>query len=400
MAKYFRRDNKKKKKKGAKNNNHQVARCSVPSFRIDLLCNPAQRWVHVVRSYRKEIKRLIQAILSLEQYQPEDAHDEQEESFFTSLTRGIFARLRKLGGAAYICEMEGIAQLLHKDGIRIEHVLLTHLLYESFCGCTSIAARRVSAKDKDKAEPAAFVMGRTLDWLDFDDQLLRRLTVDIEVFRGSQRLYRYTTFAGYIGALTALKFGRFGFAINFRECSSRAPTESEQQRDSWPIGLLGRFVCDTCDDYESACALWRESLLMAPTYVLLCGLDESLLITRDEAGCLRPLRLPLAEHEEQKSSREYLLQTNVDHWLYGQESGQKKKRKGKGRKQIDNDTMDSVRRLNIGHKCLKEQGGKLTDDGMWRLLYQYPIHDRTWTIYSTVMNVRSGEYKTVRHLYK
>merc|ERR1712154_379351 len=151
-------------------------------------------------------------------------------------------------------------------------------------------------------------------------------------------------------------------------------------------------------DFESARALWSEAPLMAPTYVLLCGADEATLITRDEGRTLRPLTLSA------KSEQKYLLQTNVDHWLWRNENENAHKKKGKKKKkkkkQIANDTMDSARRLNAGHKCLKEQEGKLTNDGMWRLLSQYPIHDRSWTIYSTVMNVKRGEYKTVRHLHK
>eukprot|EP00485_Elphidium_margaritaceum_P023296 CAMPEP_0202719406 /NCGR_PEP_ID=MMETSP1385-20130828/130884_1 /ASSEMBLY_ACC=CAM_ASM_000861 /TAXON_ID=933848 /ORGANISM="Elphidium margaritaceum" /LENGTH=106 /DNA_ID=CAMNT_0049382593 /DNA_START=43 /DNA_END=359 /DNA_ORIENTATION=+ len=95
-------------------------------------------------------------------------------------------------------------------------------------------------KDNANSDHSALILGRTLDWIDFDDQLLRRLTIDIEVYNGTHFLYKYTTFAGYIGVLTALKFDCFSFAINFREFSTHDATDEITSSDSWPVGLLGR----------------------------------------------------------------------------------------------------------------------------------------------------------------
>ena len=438
MSQYFRWNNKKKGNK-KKSNKNQIAQCSVPSFRIDLQCNPLQRWTHIVKSYHKEIKRLIEAILSLEQYQM-SSDDEQnnknndknnnengdsnKKNFFTNLTLGVFERLKKLGGKEYIQEMQGIAKLFKKDGISIEHVLLTHLLYESFCGCTSIIS-------KNKVNNS-LILGRTLDWIDFDEQLLRNLTIDIEVYRGSNYLYRYTTFAGYIGSLTALKFNQFGFAINFREFSTNEANDNVHDIDSWPIGLLGRFICEHCNDYKSAIKMWKNSPLMAPTYIIICGNNQSMLITRDEGCSIKPINVSLLtddkkevdnnnnnnnnnngnDDEEKKNDStemDYILQTNIDHWSYefDAKSNNEKSKKKKGKKKkknsttkIDHDTMDSIRRLNTGHKVLTECKGNLNQDEMWNLLYQYPIHDRNWTIYTTVMHVATGYYKTIRHIYK
>merc|ERR1712176_1669508 len=126
-----------------------------------------------------------------------------------------------------------------------------------------------------------------------------------------------------------------------------------------------------------------------------------MLITRDEMHSLQPLSVCLADNDEKKSNVnkvkrvEYILQTNIDHWSHECEDAEneKKKKRKKGKKskkkRMDHDTMDSIRRLNVGHKCLKERKGDLDDDAMWKLLYEFPIHDKNWTIYSTVMNVQS-----------
>ena len=391
MSELFRWNNgNKKRKKNSKNKQKktQISECSVPSYRIDLQTPPSLRWSAIIKPYRKQIKRLIDAILSLEQFQvsSDDESNFQKTndpnsnlSFFSNLTVGVFESLKNLGGHQYVKEMEGIANILKSDGILIEHVLLTHLLYESFCGCTSIISKSMT-------------LGRTLDWIDFDEQLLRNLTIDIAVYDGKKYLYRFTTFCGYIGALTALKFNQFGFAINFREHSSNQ--SGEDDADKWPIGLLGRYVCECCNDYEAAAKMWNFELLMAPTYVLLSGKKESMLITRDEAQSVKPLKLRMKEDDEEENKEEcaeYILQTNIDHWTYGQKKKKKKK--------IDDDVMDSVRRLNVGHKYLKQCSGDLNEETMWNILYQFPIHDKNWTIYSTVMSVKSGYYKTVRHVY-
>ena len=416
MAKFFRRDNKKKSKQNKGKNLHRIAECSAPSFRIDLLRPPSQRWAIVVKNYHKEIKRLIQAILLLEQYQmPSDDEEgaaDVDGNFFSNLTDGIFASLKNLGASTYIEEIRGIAKLLEKDGVTIENILMVHLLYESFCGCTSIITRS-SKSDSNNSNADSLVLGRTLDWMDFDDQLLRKLTIDVEVYRGNQYLYRYTTFAGYIGALTALKFGHFAFAINFRECATNEPPDGFHEGDTWPIGILGRYVCEQCQDYESALKVWNEVPLMAPTYIMLSGIQESVLITRDEAESLNSLEVKIMEQsEEQKESaqadsgsRSYLLQTNIDHWLFqfdGGNSGKQKKGKKRRKKEKSdiNDTMDSIRRLNVAHKNLNECDGQMDEEAMWKLLYLYPIHDRSWTLFTTVMNVKSGYYKTKRHIYK
>merc|ERR1712228_302309 len=119
--------------------------------------------------------------------------------------------------------------------------------------------------------------------------------------------------------------------------------------------------------------------------ILFSGQMESMLITRDEEKSLKPIKLC--------NDNRYILQTNIDHWTYNNKKAKKKKK-------IDHeDTMDSIRRLNVGHKCLKQWKDAFNEETMWKLLYQSPIHDKKWTIYSTVMNVKSSYYKTVRHIY-
>ena len=122
--------NKNKKKSNKRKNILRIAECSAPSFRIDLLRPPSQRWAIVVRNYRKQIKRLIQAILSLEQYQiPSDDEDESDNDhgdFFSNLTEGVFSSLTNLGGT--VCHDETVWFGIDRRGNHIH----SHLHWEVF----------------------------------------------------------------------------------------------------------------------------------------------------------------------------------------------------------------------------------------------------------------------------
>ena len=95
------------------------------------------------------------------------------------------------------------------------------------------------------------------------------------------------------------------------------------------------------------------------------------------------------------------------HWKKGK--GKKKGRKkkgGKGRSEADYNLMDSVARMKVATNYLNALvKGKGKGEGevnvketeVWKLLYTHPIHEKQWTIYSTVINVRTDYYKTVAH---
>jgi hypothetical protein len=71
--------------------------------------------------------------------------------------------------------------------------MLLQLSYESR-GCTSIAT----------VINGNAVLARTLDW---DLPELRDLTIELDVRHGTTPLYTATTFAGYVGILTAMRPG-------------------------------------------------------------------------------------------------------------------------------------------------------------------------------------------------
>ena len=71
------------------------------------------------------------------------------------------------------------------------------------------------------------------------------LNIDVRVFRGRQLLYVATTWAGYIGILTAQRPERYAAAVNFREPSET----SEVKVDALPVGLALRSVLERNENY-------------------------------------------------------------------------------------------------------------------------------------------------------
>jgi len=59
--------------------------------------------------------------------------------------------------------------------------------------------------------------GRTLDW---DLLALKELTIEVEFHRGGKLLFVSTTFAGYLGVLTAASPHKFAVAVNHRPNST------------------------------------------------------------------------------------------------------------------------------------------------------------------------------------
>ena len=435
MSNFFKRKNKNKKKFNKKNNKIP---CIKPNqFKLDIKINPINRWSHILKIYSKQIRGLIATFVDSEGFKTDfNENDNKTKTFLTDLCNGVLTKLEILGGMDYVNELKGISKFF-KD-IPMEYILLVHLCYESYCQCTSVVL-----KDKD----SSLYLGRTLDWVDFER--LRELTIDIDVYSGNVFLYKFTTFVGYIGCLTSVKWNKFGFAINFRMTSSNKINEMHYQNPNWPIGFLGRYMNEHCNSLNDAIKLWSKEMLMAPVYVTLLNKNKAIQITRDENATLKPLTINITPNEyneilsdnnidsnsdihnivrennelkqelndkiqmlSRKSKKQinnnnsnkndvqqvpYIVQTNIDHWIYNPNII-KKNKKSKKKPKI-NDEMESIPRLNVSHKMIKDMKF-FNQDKIWEILFAFPIHEKEWTLYSSVINIHKGYYQTFIHIYK
>lgn len=316
-----------------------------------------------------------------------------------------------MGCESYINEIKGISKALQLDSIC--NVLLSHLLYEFTCACTSIVieTNNENSKNDDKnKDKTNFIMGRTLDWLDFG--CLRKLTIDINVYKCNKLLYRFTTFAGYIGALTGISYqSKFGFAVNFRKESSRTSSSSSQElpKPNLPVGLLGRYILDHSVSYSDAVNYCRNVTLMAPTYFIIVSETKACQITRNEARDVNPIFINIntdCKHSEDEDDIKYLIQTNIDHWKYLKKNRKmcnvKEKKKKLGlEKDVEGeieDEMESIPRICLCQKYIFDKKCQTKKD-LVRLLNTFPVYEQQCTVHTTVIDVANLNYKTVRFCY-
>jgi hypothetical protein len=178
-----------------------------------------------------------------------------------------------------------------------------------------------------------------------------------------------------------------------------------------------RYMMDTLNDYSTACKWLHRIPLMAPAYILMCGINntEAQLITRCETvelqrqtiGHSSTVSSSSSSRKETKSSAKkasnnsssssnnntnnstplittapYLVQANMDHWISSKKL----------------DIQDSLARSNACHSQLSRAPANVTlADGttlLWRLLCHPSIWDDQ-TIYGTIMCPAVSAYTTV-----
>lgn len=231
------------------------------------------------------------------------------------------------------------------------------------------------------------LLGRTLDW---DSPHLQSLTVNLEVYRDNQLLYKATTFAGLVGILTGCKSNAFGVAVNFRS-SKEEESEDENQNESenqqveqfrLPISFLIRHILDTSSTYSNTISKLVSTPIMAPCYIIVVGVGiEGAVITRNEIN--EEQRRTLTKYSTQSSpqsslwsrftslfstsfststspfsSSSLLIQANLDHWLTDEED----------------DVQESLLRCKLANEMLT---GKhfINEEEMWNVLSIVPICD-------------------------
>ena len=79
-------------------------------------------------------------------------------------------------------------------------------------------------------------------------QSLEALNIDLRVFRGRRLLYTATTWAGYIGVLTAQRPGSYAAAVNFREANGDAGSTGGTT-EALPVGLAVRLALERNETY-------------------------------------------------------------------------------------------------------------------------------------------------------
>lgn len=427
---------------------------SVPHFVINLDQPPDLRWDKVVAAFAPAWPLLIDKMWKQlsgvcdegdedgdEDIQETEEEKAEREEFVAALCGNVMQGLKASGCGGYVDELVAAA---HTGKVDVNDLVMLNLGYESACGCTSIIAHDPSGVP---------MLGRTMDWL--DSQELVDLTIDLTFVRGGKCVFKATSWAGYFGVLTGMRNNGYAVAINFRESEPSNPPSTPPSNNpsfSWPIGYLVRRVLEREGGYDGCVHAMATTPLMAPCYVMICGLKrgEGCQLTRSEQGDVRRLCLEGGGEGEgseeatrdgrdgeivksksngddgSNNNRVTAGSTKTEKEAYSKKKGGKKKRKksffaslkgalhAKVRKPDKNlrkclvqanldhwqrskkkDVQESIPRIRQATTFLKARNRTLDSDNMWQLLTAFPIWSPTDTIYATVMCARTGAYHTI-----
>lgn len=323
-------------------------------YTINLCVEPRKRWSEIILNHREDILKTLEIVEA-------NVNAIFGSVILSNLVSKLFSGLTHLGAVMYYKEIEGIAELLN---IPVGKVAMLQLAYEFNTSCTSVLY-------KNGDEVLHF---RTMDW---DLLELKPLTIEVEFKNHDQSLFVATTWPGYVGILTGMRWDSYGVSINYRRTNEGMFRNLMNGLFScWPISFLVRHVLTNYSTYEEAKNAFRNSYLMAPVYIILSGKTSGRVFTRDRTRSIRELKL-----------ENYLVQTNIDHWRGFEKS---------------NDWQDieySRRRKIFAYKYLNEldqiefENHETIHDKLWKLLNMYPINKED-TIYLTAMCVIAGYYET------
>lgn len=339
----------------------------IPLYVVNLDLSPLQRWAPLIIDKRHMLHKLVDDVKEL-------LESLAGEKIFTTLMKNLDSLAATLP-YPYYEEIVGIAGY---SNLPPSVITLYNVFYEVFTLCTSILAQ-----DPD----GNIVHGRNLDtgvFLGWDKknktwkvaELLHPLTVHLQFKKEGKVIFESTSFAGYVGILTAVRKDSFSLSLNKRFSWNGGFMGLlewilfKDHSQSW-VSFLTREVMQEGKDYEDAKQILSKSRLLAPVYFILGGTKpgEGCIITRDR------------DHSDllnlwttaNGSGSWYLVQTNYDHW--------------KQPPFFDD-------RRTPANRCMVEGGAT---NASLRLIYNVlstkPVLNKE-TIYTTLMSAKSGEFSS------
>ena len=271
--------------------NGSISAKSTPRYSVNLDPNEGamNRWKQVGEDYHDILKSLKERIMK-------HYHIPTE---LVTIADKIGADLKSYIPSPFSDELIGLAA---HSGIPLPELVLANLVYELTAFCTSIVAVN---------NTGSIIHGRNLDYELADD--LKELVIDVDFKRNGNTVYTGTTFAGYIGLLTAQKPNTVTVTLNQRNEGN--PLENILElllNGSTLAGLAIRELLDSPDvSFLTAVHhLAYEAKFISPCYLVLGGVNgsEGVVITR---GRLTEVGLQVLDPA---NGRWFVLQTNYDSW--------------------------------------------------------------------------------------
>jgi hypothetical protein len=313
---------------------------SIKTKKINLDLPPSKRWNDLLQEYKyelliakKEMINMIEQLLGHSYY----------------IVMPLIKTFRLSGSIKYIEELESISKIMDMS---FEYVLLLQLCYEACSCCTSVITK-VNNRD---------TFFRTMDW---PLKFLNKLTVQLEFVKDGRLLYSATSWAGYIGILTAVVPEKYGLAVNYRRTQNITSTAMLQNTWKmmnmyWPIGYLIRDICENEHSYDQMISILKKAKIVSPCYITICGCNQlPKIITRDST-------------EYTIYQNKFVVQTNCD------------------QDKTEPDILYSVERRRKITKIINENNNDFDSvDEMIKKFYIEPIKNDE-TIYCSVMIPSTG----------
>lgn len=258
----------------------------LPLETLNMDLPPNKRWNHIVSKYKQEILKAYH-ILDDRIYQ---LMGSVSKTVFNTTIRSII----NLYGSRnhHYEELIAIANILD---VPFYKVVIIQYGYELFSACTS-AVMKLNGKTTHL---------RTMDWT---DNSLRPLTIQLQIMKNNEIIADTTTWAGFIGFMTIVKPNVCSISINHRLNYYKEP-----YRNLWGI-LSGRLTISYLirqtilnnDSYDDIIKALKTTPISAPCYITIgcVNFNESMILVRDRNDCqTHIINIPNNGH---------LIQTNID----------------------------------------------------------------------------------------
>jgi hypothetical protein len=266
-----------------------------PIYTISLDLPPIQRWQKICSNstYQQVAQYLINTISNLLPYGGKNM------AMIGEMLNDYYYPTE------YAQEIKGCASAL---GIDYGWLALFNLGYEATDDCTSIVAQTNSGK---------IYHARNMDFgvgMGFTESL-REMLIQVDWQRGGKTVYHTTGFAGYAGALSAMKPNGFSITIDTRfypEGMYQVFYEiiaAITDKNASLVSFLSRAVVNNENDFNSAVQNLGYDQLIADVYYIVAGVSagQGAVISRNRnnASDIWMLNAP---------SRWFEVETNYDHW--------------------------------------------------------------------------------------
>jgi hypothetical protein len=315
----------------------------VPRYKVNLDEGPDRRWNEIMDRYQHRCKKVLSLVDSLlgnfiNRFLLKTMINYYADKFF------------------YIEELRAISE---RGEIPLDKLLIMQLCYEMFASCTSIIIN-----DNDGT-----IHYRTMDW---DMKELVDLTIIIDFMRNNEIVFTATSWAGYVGVLTAAKQNVCSIAVNYRRMNDGILENFRHSiNGSWPIGFLIRHILEKETKFNKISEIMEKAPLISPCYISLAGVSKGsgLIISRTRNNSDKCEKLTVEDND-------FLVQTNIDNDRINDAS-------------VEN-IMYSIERLQKVISLMKNYN----NNNLMNMFNVWPIINDT-TIYVSVMEAATGINKSM-----